>query len=124
MKCTYPATFMLALSATLLFLAGTTVSSRQTQVEHAPTVEQCQADQRLWLSQLESTGPLPDVPFRTLNAWMKEMNQCQHVDLKNSFQYLNTISEANSESRNRLEHFLDRHNLYEQFLKEDDEGKR
>jgi hypothetical protein len=51
------------------------------QVEPAPTVAQCQADQRLWLSQLEAQPPdskLPD--FNTLTHWETEMTQCQMVD--------------------------------------------
>jgi hypothetical protein len=40
----------------LLMLAVLTASVAG-QVEHAPTVEQCQADQRLWLAEIEVRDP-------------------------------------------------------------------
>ena len=50
-------------------------------VEHAPTVEQCQADQRLWLSRLEDEkDELKDVNFMSLLVWGHEMKVCEQVD--------------------------------------------
>ena len=37
---------------------------------------------------------------------------------------MNVYAESNSEKVIRLESFLDRHNLYDQFLAEDAQGKR
>jgi hypothetical protein len=34
-------------------------------VQHAPTVAQCQADQRLWLSKLEAAPPDTNLPSYT-----------------------------------------------------------
>jgi hypothetical protein len=53
------------------------------QVQHAPTVAQCQADQRLWLSQLEGgdRSKLPE--FYALIDETKEMDACQKVDPTN-----------------------------------------
>src|SRR5262249_29179002 len=45
------------------------------EVKHAPTVEQCRADQRLWLSKLEQVNDKPDpiwpVSFKELMKWVK-----------------------------------------------------
>jgi len=95
------------------------------EVKHAPTVDQCQADQRLWLSKLE--GPesgLDDAPFSTLNAWNAELDQCKAVDPQNHFKYYNTTSEITAEQFIRAQHFIDRHGLHDQFIAEDTAGKR
>ena len=54
----------------------------QTQVKHALTVEQCRADQKLWLAKMEqSNGAAADnVSFNELNAWASEMLDCLDVD--------------------------------------------
>jgi hypothetical protein len=98
------------------------------EVEHAPTVAQCQADQRLWLSKLEDDGNgrhgLDDVTFRTLNIWKKEMRQCEVVDPENSQKYYNTLSEAMVAIATRELSFIVRHGLADQFIAEDAAGKR
>jgi hypothetical protein len=48
------------------------------QVEHSPTVAQCQADQRLWLSDLEE--PHNSLPvYAVLGQWNVEMSVCEKV---------------------------------------------
>jgi hypothetical protein len=108
-----------------LAVATAGVAPKQ-EIEHAPTVAQCQADQRLWLSKLEDNPPhgIDDVTYGTLIAWMREMSQCMEVDPSNRHGYFNTIAEAEGGKRWRLEDFLKRHNLWEQFKQEDAEGKR
>jgi len=49
------------------------------EVKHAPTIEQCRADQKLWLSKIEETDYLP-VSFRELQGWATEMEDCVKVD--------------------------------------------
>lgn len=94
-------------------------------VQHAPSVAQCQADQRLWLSRLEDNGDkLKDVTIRTLAAWQDEMGQCLAVDPENKFKYSNTRSETAAEIELREGDFIDRHGLYDQFLAEDAAGQR
>ena len=55
------------------------------KVEHAPTVEQCQADRAYWSSKL--TQPVgkeaDDVLYMTLLGWDAEMDKCQVVDHPN-----------------------------------------
>jgi hypothetical protein len=93
-------------------------------VEHAPTVAQCQADQRLWLSKLEANHGLDDVTVPTLVAWEHEMIKCEAVDPPNRLQYYNTWGEATAIEAWREHNFIKRHGLDEQFLAEDAAGKR
>lgn len=96
-------------------------------IEHAPTVAQCQADQRLWLAQIEadakgSNNTLPTVDV--IMAWSSEMYKCKDVDPTNHLKYYNTDSEITTERMLRLEHFLDRHDLRQKFMAEDAAGLR
>jgi len=51
-------------------------------VQHAPTVAQCQADQRLWMSKIESdpTNQLTLPTYSVLHKWEGEMRDCEDVD--------------------------------------------
>jgi hypothetical protein len=88
----------------------------------APTVEQCRTDQELWLSKLEAES-IVLIDFRELSDWSREMRQCMGLDQKFEDRYYNTVAEANFAKATRFANFLDRHNLYEQFLTEDAQGK-
>jgi hypothetical protein len=103
------------------FLLTTSIAG---QVEHAPTVAQCQADQRLWLSKLEENTPQQLPSFTVLNKWKNEMNDCQSVDPSNRLKYYNTQSETDAEQSKRMINFIDRQGLLDKFLKEDEAGKR
>lgn len=120
-----------ALLGSLMFACGALVASLasahpQQAVEHAPTVEQCQADRAYWMSKLEQSGGkgADDVTYDTLMGWQSEMDKCMVVDASNYWKYYNASSETNSEQKNRLVNFLMRHNLYTQFAKEDLGGAR
>jgi hypothetical protein len=110
MKC-YLAFAVLILTASL---AG--------QVEHAPTVAQCQADQRLWLSQVEDNDS--SLKYDALNDMAVEMGRCTKVDPPNEIRYDNVYSEATAVRLMRLKHFLVRHQLWSKFIEEDAAGKR
>jgi hypothetical protein len=108
----------LVLASSLILMA-----SLAGQVEHAPTVAQCQADQRLWMSRTE--GPSSQLPeYNVIVKWTAEMGDCAKVDPDNSFKYYNTEAELTAEQQIRLAHFLDRRNLWQQFIAEDAAGKR
>ena len=109
----------------LLVLTGLILTASLVgQVEHAPTVAQCQADQRLWISKIEE-GDSPRLPaFTVLTQWSHEMIECGKVDPNNEQRYYNTGSEIDEVESNRLLGFLDRHGLYQKFLEEDAAGKR
>jgi hypothetical protein len=106
-----------------LLLAG---EAHVQEVKHAPTIEQCRADQRLWLDKLEravDTVPLPE-DYRTLVGWTGEMIDCRSVDPENKLRYYNISGELASEKLIRFHHFLERHGLYDKFIEEDKAGKR
>ena len=99
-------------------------ASVTAQVEHAPTVAQCQADERLWFSKLtdESDSSLPG--FEVLHLWAEELSKCQKIDPDPDAEYRDTEAIIHIEQETRLLHFVDRHNLIKQFMEEDAAGKR
>jgi hypothetical protein len=110
----------------LLLAIAVPLQSINAQVQHAPTVEQCRANQKLWLSKLVEPGTtgLAKVTFDELDGWFLAMDECQKVDPELTWRYYNTKGEATNEQLFRLMHFLDRHNLRDQFIAEDKQGKR
>jgi hypothetical protein len=98
-----------------LLLAG---QAHVQEVKHAPTIEQCRADQRLWLDKLESSDTIPE-DFRTLNGWSHEMGECTSVDPENQRRYYNVRGEIQAVMVMRLEAFLERHGLFDKFIEED-----
>ena len=45
------------------------------QVKHAPTVEQCRADQKLWLSMVGgSRAGVTNVSYNELDGWFAQMS--------------------------------------------------
>ena len=95
------------------------VPAIRQEVEHAPTAAQCQADQRLWLSQAEAEHGTDGVTAHTLALREHEMGQCSVVDPQNTFKYLNTRAETCADEGLRYEQFLARHHLREQFDREE-----
>jgi hypothetical protein len=94
------------------------------QVHDAPTVAQCRADQRLWMSKLESETCCDTVSLAVLTGWGREMYECKAVDPEFKIQYANTGREVIVEEASRYVNFLGRHHLYGQFVVEDAQGKR
>jgi hypothetical protein len=92
------------------------------QVTHAPTADECQADQRLWLSQIE--GDNSKLSFDVLRQMAGEMDKCYEVDPPNQRKYYGTMSEASAAMAARLSKFIQRHQLWKQFEEEDAAGKR
>jgi len=87
------------------------------EVKHAPTLEQCRADQRLWLSNYVSTG------FAELTSRVAEMRDCEKVDPASADRYHTTGDEILAEQALKLQGFLYRHNLYNKLLAEDAPGR-
>lgn len=94
------------------------------QVEHAPTVAQCQAEQRLWLSNLEEGDSRKLPEMSVIVKWNGEMQDCGKVDPGQRVRYYNTSGEIAAEEIVRMQHFFDRHGLWSQFKEEDASGKR
>jgi hypothetical protein len=107
----------------LLLLVMPYQSIHAQEVKHAPTVAQCRTDQKSYLSKLEKA---PDtVSYKDMHSWFPEMFNCgQNVDPDNSLSYYTTRSESSAFQNARLENFLKRHHLWDQFLAEDAYGKR
>jgi hypothetical protein len=67
---------------------------------------------------------MADVSYDTLTEWHSEMRKCEVVDPENSDKYYNAMGESYAEQLGRLIDFVDRHNLWQQFLAEDAASKR
>jgi hypothetical protein len=95
--------------------------------QHAPTAEQCRADQRLWLSELEGPpGPpasIGSIGYPELLKRSDEMYACRAVDPDFEHQYYNAMAEFAFARAVRLEAFLRFHKLYDQFVTEDAQGR-
>jgi hypothetical protein len=111
----------------LVFILVSVTMVGSQNVKHAPTAEQCRADQRLWLSKLEQVGvpdPIDYISFQELTEWLGEMGECKHVDPNHRNQYYNTEAEIESVRVIRLQTFLLLHGLMDKFYAEDAQGKR
>lgn len=109
----------------VLFVVMGMGGSPRHQVEHAPTVEQCRADQSLWTAKILA-GDSSDVTFETLGAWSHELAQCQFLDSDPGYvhAYTKSLLMIKDAAADRAYSFLQRHNLMKQFLEEDKAGKR
>ena len=103
-------------------------------MQHAPTVEQCRADQKLWFSRISDDAKAEEaeglrepvahsISFQQLTFLTLEMHDCARIDPEFKKEYYQTSGDAAVTADNRLVHFLYRHNLYQQFLAEDAQGK-
>ncbi len=107
-------------SAILLFFPAISLAQ-----DHAPTVEQCRADQRLWSEQFDSRPEeVSKLSFRKLIVRGKEMTDCAVVDEEQIRAYNRTADSVQVEAGSRLLNFVTRHNLMAQFIAEDNAGKR
>ena len=55
------------------------------EVKHAPTVEQCRADQKLWLSMMGgSRAGVTNVSYKELDGWFAQMSHESHSSVQYS----------------------------------------
>ena len=110
----------------LLAMAISLQPVHSQQVEYALTVEECRAEQSLWMSRSDQPNDVGtvNVNYSDLNDWSSRMLLCGSVDPELRWQYNNTQRELSEVQTKRLIRFLVRHNLYGQFLAEDAQGKR
>ena len=111
----------------LVVLVSVSFNSLWSQeVKHAPSVEECRAEQTLWMSRLGEPNDAGTVNVNDsdLNDWSSRMVLCGGVDPELRWQYYNIQRELSEVQTNRLIRFLVRHNLYSQFLAEDAQGNR
>lgn len=107
-----------------LFLLATSLTG---QVRHPPSVEQCQAHQRLWLSKVEASHDAngDNLPgWETISQWAGEMEECETADPNNYAAYHNLRAGIQAFKSMRQLNFIVRHNLYDQFIEEDKAGER
>jgi len=103
----------------LLLLAVVICSAQSTK----PSVQKCRADQSLWLSKLDPPDPIYDDDPR-LPGWdgedfqYQEMQKCNSVDPEHRRDYDRVRSEIVADRTIRIGRFMRRHNLLEDFLRE------
>src|SRR5215472_18298499 len=78
------------------------------EVKHAPTVEQCRADQKLWLGKAQESGGVgvANVSFDQLRGWQGELITCMDVDPESRQLYENTITAISAQQETRLLKFI------------------
>jgi len=111
----------------LAFIILAPSSAANQGVEHAPTVAQCQAEQRLWHAEIEESvqdhsAHLPGI--HGIREWEQEMSDCESVDPENRLRYHTTESELRVEEKMRMEDFLHHHQLWDTFITADADGER
>lgn len=106
----------------LLMLVIPYQSTFAQEVEHAPTVEQCRADQQLWVSELERSS-YALTPFEVLQARVLKMVSCATIDPAFKGKYHNVEAEIMTAEAIRISTFLTRHDLWNQFLIEDGQAQ-
>lgn len=110
-----------------------------SQIEHAPTPEQCRADADAWgiptpalLVNTEqqfalfsnATARDQSLTANALEARMKELSQCMRTDKLYSTRYAEANRAYAIAQLVRMANFMKRHNLTSQFLAEDEQGQR
>jgi hypothetical protein len=110
-----------------------------SQIEHAPTPDQCRADADAWgiptpalLVNTEqqfalfsnATAHDASLTANMLDARMKELSQCMRTDKVNSMRYAEANRAYAIAQLVRMASFMKRHNLTEQFRAEDEQGQR
>jgi len=120
------------LAAAILFVAPTFAQ----EVQHAPTAAQCQADAALWNSQktdffitYKNTQDVRNTIIEKLTAKelfarSNEMFDCASVDSGRAKDYFATQDTYIELFLRRMNSFIQRHDLMDQFYQEDEAGAR
>jgi hypothetical protein len=125
----------------ILLLAATAGTADVQDVKHAPTRETCRADVAVWYSdtivdayehsedELASGGkyirnPAGDLQIREVIGRMREMHECKLVVSEDRQLYSDAWNFYYGVLTERYKRFVDRHGLYDQFVKEDAAGIR
>jgi hypothetical protein len=117
-------------------------ANRQTR-KHVPTAAQCRANGAAWGNadkfneylkaqdlykdphkSNNNTSELARLPITEIFGRLGEMTACADIDQKNLRLYTDTLGMYTHVWGDRMFDFLGRHNMWEQFLKEDAEGNR
>lgn len=112
-----------------------------TAQEHAPTAAQCQADVAVWgdseiinqylnaelysyQTKTANRAEISKLGWQEVDAREAEMAVCPKVDPQGAKRYVDTANFYEMVMGHRLGDFVMRHNLWQQFSKEDAEGER
>jgi hypothetical protein len=111
----------------ILFMCAFFGSSSGEPQKHAPSAAQCRSDAAAWNKE-EDTGPKDKdvgyrLPFGELLKRQREMMSCVKSDAQHD-QYRTIYHVYTTAMYARYQHFLERHQLMEQFLDEDSKGSR
>jgi hypothetical protein len=107
-----------------LFLLTTSLT---VQFQHPPSVANCQAHQRLFLSKVEASyeADADYLPrWEIISQWAAEMEECETADPKDHAAYHDVRAKILAFKSMRQLDFIVRHDLYDQFIEEDKAGKR
>ncbi len=121
----------------IFFMCGFPVSSWGEPQKHVPSVAQCRSDAATWNKE-ENAGPRDkdvgyQLPFGELLKRQREMMDCIKLDAPHGQN--SAVIEVRTSYRTiyhvyttamyaRYQHFLERHQLMENFLDEDSKGSR
>jgi hypothetical protein len=110
--------------ALVLYVLATSLAFAQDTIKHATTVEQCRADASLWWNALD--GPR-DKSFAEIHAMGMGMIDCNSAidhsaPLEWQIKYDAALLTITTRKWTRMRDFLQRHNLMQQFLREDAEA--
>ncbi|HEY1659701.1 MAG TPA: hypothetical protein VGG14_15210 [Candidatus Sulfotelmatobacter sp.] len=118
------------LELTFILFIVLAASAAGQDIQHAPSVEQCRADNRLWRSLDDRSNGFNEFTTRQLMGMAGEMQRCAAVDPRfgdpdgGGDTYWNMSMELHSAVFGRYMHFVNRHGLGPQFDEEDAKGAR
>jgi len=104
--------------------------------EPMPTIAQCKADRDAWMSYLQKDLKAKNLSWKELQRRAHEMSDCENVIVnaaENKGAEAETIRPSDYRSvaywyrwalLERLENFIIRHNLSDQFVRDDEQGLR
>ncbi|HTZ75959.1 MAG TPA: hypothetical protein VMB47_18730 [Candidatus Aquilonibacter sp.] len=125
-------TFSVLLTVPLIFWFSR--PARSAQVEHAPTPEQCRADAAAWdipehfIFDRDAFSNMvtqhSNESAQILDARRDELQLCEKTDRLHATRYALGGTAYGVAELIRVGDFMRRHNLMQQFYREDDEGKR
>jgi len=110
-----------------------------SQIEHAPTPDQCRADADAWGiptagglfrneeqfgKLMSSTAHDRNLTAKMIDARMRQLSQCMRTDNVQDTRYAEAAKAYTNAYMVRVMNFMNRHNLTEQFLAEDGQGQR
>jgi hypothetical protein len=111
-------------SIELILLSAVGVSAQTKPADFSYTVTQCRADEPQYMAKMSSTDGTQKILAGTMLSWVYEMTACAKIDAPNVEHYRNVVSAALALVADRMNAFLWRHHLGEQFFNEDAAGLR